>query len=253
MIVKNLIAEALQRAKDHRIANLTIGLGYVAVTLDDNRTGLAYVFRNQLGPSCGVLNQAGALEEVPLTEMIQWAGDADLLKSSLGIAAINALTDSHEVRGVSKLSDAEVYSFSAEDVVGMIGYFTPFANKVKAAGAKLYAFDSQRQELPDVHPDEDQERYIPECTKLIVTGTVVINGTLDRILDLGKNAESFVLLGFSTPLYPQVFAETPVSVLAGSVVPVEAVASVHRIVSQGGGGRLLGKVVDKVNLKVGRR
>lgn len=248
MIIDSLIQNAQKRASAHRLSRITIGLGYLAVTIDDGRTGLAYVFRNQLGPNCSILTDAGSLEDHPLNELISWAKEDNLLQAALGVAAINALAEPDEVKKADTGSDE--WGFTRDQKVGMIGYFTPVAKAAQEAGATVYAFDSQRSELPEVYPDQRQKEYLPFCDTLVVTGTTVINKSIDEIMGLAKPGASISLLGFSTPLYPEVFAGTPVTLLKGSMVSPADSVKVHKIISQSGGGKHLGKVAKKVNLKV---
>ena len=247
MIIQSLIAEALDRAKGEKVQQITIGLGYVALSLTDGRTGLAYVYRNYLGPTCGVLGDAGKLELQPLAEIISGAESDNLLTAALGMAAINALADPEEIAVFPEKEEA-VSTFFTGQQVGMIGYFAPLVARAKAAGATVYAFDSQRAELPEVYPDSEQEQHLPKCDKLVLSGTTLINKSLEQILGWVKPGAEIILLGYSTPLYPQIFAKRGISLLAGSFVPTNLQGTVHKVVAQAGGGKQLSKVVNKVNL-----
>jgi hypothetical protein len=56
------------------------------------------------------------------------------------------------------------------------------------------------------------------------------------------------LLGPSTPLLPEAFADTPVTWLSG--IRIENPAQVLRVVSEGGGTRTFSPYVQKVNLRL---
>jgi hypothetical protein len=58
------------------------------------------------------------------------------------------------------------------------------------------------------------------------------------------------MLGASTPLLPEVFAHTPVTVLSGIIVTHPE--NILQIVSEGGGMQLFKKNIDKVNCWLGR-
>ena len=82
------------------------------------------------------------------------------------------------------------------------------------------------------------------------TATTLTNGTIDALLGAAADCREVVLLGPSTPLTPEVFAEPPrrVSLLSGSVVTDSA--GLLRVVARGGGTRDFGTSVAKINVRV---
>lgn len=78
------------------------------------------------------------------------------------------------------------------------------------------------------------------CTQLsCITATSIINGTLDGILEALGNVREAVILGPSTPMCKEVFANTKITRLSGSYVMNNE--GVKNIVSEGGGTKLLKK------------
>ncbi|HUU80023.1 MAG TPA: DUF364 domain-containing protein, partial [Acidobacteriota bacterium] len=87
-----------------------------------------------------------------------------------------------------------------------------------------------------------------ECDVALITSTTIVNDTVDAMLDAARSCREVVLLGASTPLVPEVFTGTPVTVLSGVVV--KRPQEIMRIVSEAGGTRLFRGHVTKVNLGV---
>ncbi|MEZ4485574.1 MAG: DUF364 domain-containing protein [Syntrophotaleaceae bacterium] len=80
---------------------------------------------------------------------------------------------------------------------------------------------------------EQGRSVLGQCSVAIITGTSLITGTCDGLLaDLGQPREA-VLLGPSAPFCAPVFAETPLTRIAGARV-VKA-NGVLQVVSEGGG------------------
>jgi len=91
---------------------------------------------------------------------------------------------------------------------------------------------------------------MPKMDVVIVTSTSLLNHTLDGILDCCGGAREVALVGPSTPLAPEVFMGTPVTVLAGMVV--RDTERAMKIVSQGCGTMLLGRTADKLCIRLDR-
>ncbi len=71
------------------------------------------------------------------------------------------------------------------------------------------------------------------CSVAILTGTSLVTGTVDELLnDLGRPREA-VLLGPSAPFCAEAFAGTPLTRIAGARI-LDAAGAV-RVVSEGGG------------------
>ncbi len=121
---------------------------------------------------------------------------------------------------------------------------TPLLRWLRRAAAHLDVLEIKRVPDTEVRPAEDVAAVLPNCDVAILTGIAIINHTLDQLLDLAGSAREVVLLGASTPMAPQSFAETPVTLLAG--VQVADAEQMLRIVSEGGSTRQFGSAVRKL-------
>ncbi|MFQ6118241.1 MAG: Rossmann-like domain-containing protein [Candidatus Bipolaricaulia bacterium] len=100
-------------------------------------------------------------------------------------------------------------------------------------------------EREDVHPDWAAELLLPQCDIAIITGTTVINKSIDHLLSLCRG--EIAIAGPTTPL-STVFANYGVSYLFG--MKSRDADKVLKIISEGGGTRRLGSAVSKVALRL---
>ena len=99
-----------------------------------------------------------------------------------------------------------------------------------------------------MEPAERARDLLPTCSVAIITSTTLITEGLDALLEAAAGCREVALLGPSTPLLPEVFADTPVTWLSG--IRIENPEKVLRVVSEGGGTRDFSPYVQKVNLRL---
>ena len=92
----------------------------------------------------------------------------------------------------------------------------------------------------------EAEHLLPQCQVALLTSTAIINQTADHLLALAGGCREIIFLGASTPLIPEVFEGTGVTLLSG--VTVLAPEAILQIVSEGGGMRFFKSSIEKVNL-----
>lgn len=163
-------------------------------------------------------------------DLLTWIGSDSPLRSSVGLAAANALLRHHDrCLGVDLLDSLDLRE--GEGVV-TVGRFKPMEAALENRGARL-----------EVVEWGDSPEPLERCDVALVTATTIINNTLAGLLEMVGEAREVVILGPSTPYAVETFAETPVTMLAGSVVGDPA--RVRRVVCEGGGTRTMGKSLRK--------
>lgn len=246
MIVNRLIQQCRYLAKDVKIADVRVGIGYTAVLLDNGYCGLTFTFRSELGPQCAQIEEAGLLIGKPCEELLEWAMDINLVKSSIGLAVINGLLQK-ELKGYATGDALSGIDIRQGDIIGVIGYYKPIIDKFTAKSSKLYIFE-RHITGEGILPDWAEDIHLPECDVVIISGTTLLNKTADHILEKSKNAREIVIMGPTTSLSPVVFKESGVNILAGVRV-VDPLKVLH-IVSQGGGGLSLGDSIEQVYFRL---
>ena len=102
----------------------------------------------------------------------------------------------------------------------MIGLFTPLLARVLASGATLTVLELKahlagQHEGYRVTLDADELRH---CDKVVATGTLVLNDTLERMLALCERARWIALIGPSMGCLPDALFARGVTLLGGSWV-----------------------------------
>ena len=123
----------------------------------------------------------------------------------------------------------------------MGGFFGPVVPRLKKIGCRLDILELNAEKAGTLTPEQGREPLVA-CDVAIITGTSLITGTLDGLLAGLGDPRAVVILGPSTFMRPEVFAGTKVTHLAGSWV--RDAGAVEKIVSEGGGTRILNHHLD---------
>jgi len=245
-ILQEIIEALEEKAKNKNVEDLRIGLCYTAVSLNDEKLGLAYTFRSPNVPPCASSLDAGTLKGKIATEVIHYALSNNLLESSVGVATINAIAN-QQIDNAIEGDILDVMSLNTTDTVGMIGFFGPLIDPLKKLVKKLYIFEEKHIiNVPDIYPSEKTSEILPECNIIIISATTLINKTIEPLLSLSKDARETIILGATTPFLPHIFIKRGVTMLSGIRVLDEK--RVLQIVSEGGGMRDFKNTIKKVSI-----
>jgi len=220
------------RSRNLHVKEVRIGLGYVGVMLEGDRLGLSAVLRDQLLPGCSTLGKAGTLAGSDALELLDLLVTGENpLETALGLATANALLCPDAV-GDEEQDSIAVMGLSSGDRVAMVGYFAPLVARIEKTGARLRIIekDPNRMKVPDC---KDRDSILAECSVAIITATSILNNTIEEILNGLDNPRHVTILGPSTPLCEEAFAQTPVTHLGGSAIRDHR--RVMQIISEGGG------------------
>ena len=160
-------------------------------------------------------------------ELAEYARSDNTLEASIGLAALNSLLEVDEGQAV-ELNAIEVLAKQgqAKNVV-LVGHF-PFIPRLRQAAGQLWVIE--QNPLPDEYPAEAASQLIPQAEVVAVTGTALLNHTLDNLLSLCRPEALVMVLGPTTPLTPVLF-DYGVTIISGARVIDEA--AVLRTVGQG--------------------
>ncbi len=195
---------------------------FCALELEDGALGLAYVL---LGDTLDVLKRGGTpIEGADPLALARGFEGGDTLRRTLGFAAINALTRSLFDRAgfvPPKSSD----SFGGLDpqpgeTLGMIGWFAPLVGRIVERGAKLRVVELREDLVRDdgtVRVTTDPSE-LAGCSKVMATGTLMLNDSLDRMLAFCRGAKSLAMVGPSVGAPPDPLFARGVTLLGGNWV-----------------------------------
>lgn len=257
MILKNVLKSASGRLRGKKIKDVRIGLGLMAVELDDGSIGVTYVLRDDIGDCCTAFSRGGNLIGTPATRVARWAVEGkDVLSVAMGMAVMNSAADFGRLERIDARGEADaVFSVGVRpsETVGVIGHIGPVIAGLKGRVKKIYVFERGEDVPPGIRPESDEPKLLPKCKVVFISSTSLINDTLEsRVLGHCTGARDIVMVGTSTPLYPDAFAGSGVTVLAGTRWLPAHGKEILEGVSQGAGIRELIEYGEKISVRVER-
>ncbi len=246
-ITKNIRDHLSESAKQHRIKDIRIGLGYTAVMLDNGQVGLAYTPHRDMPAGCSLFSNFLPQKNISAAVLLELITSDNSIETAIGLATANAITNFHS-DNFSSGDVLEINPMQPEDCVGMVENFAPLTASIRKKAARLIIFEQIDQQKGDLIPSAEIEKHLPKCTVALITATSIINHSFDRIIQAAINCREIIIIGASTPLIPDVFSKTPVTCLSGVIVTDSE--EILRIISFGGGMRMFKNYIKKVNFRM---
>lgn len=230
--MNQILDDLLGKLLDGRIKEVLIGQRWTAVVAEVDgrlRCGLASSMgktdHHHREPD---IPQAGGLEKLSGVELAALARSEKPALASVGLAAVNALMPQQPQAWTDLSAEAVLASRGAGKNVVLVGHF-PFVDRLRDQVGSLTILEKRPQ--PGDLPAGAAAEVLPHAGVVAITGTTLINHTLDELLALCPAGATVVLLGPTTPLSPVMF-DHGLDILCGSVVT--AVDPVLRVIGQGG-------------------
>jgi uncharacterized protein (DUF4213/DUF364 family) len=241
--------------------DVRIGVFYTAVRLSTGHVGVAFTPRDLNDTVCCPKSAASAPPAGKLSGQNAWtladyAVSPGPLRRAVGVAALNALSalalerrphvGGRIIPGLDALTAAEI---QADDAVAMVGAFVPFIKKLKGQVASLRVIDKHKEALKADEavfwrPPELALQTLSEASVVIITGSALVEGGLDMLLEAARNARRTVLAGPTASPWPPPFFARGVHVLGG--VRVTDGEKLLQLVSEGGSGYFFDTAAEKV-------
>ncbi len=218
---------------------------FCALELEDGSIGISYVL---LDDTLARLRAAGDGLGLPGSDALGLARHYVTgvgLDRTIGFAAANAITRClFDRAGYTPPASADSIGEldpQAGEQIGMIGFFKPLLGRVIENGAALTVVELRA----DLAGDKEGYRVtldpseLNACSKVLSTGTILLNDTLDAMLAHCRNAHRVALIGPSAGCLPDALFSRGVTFLGGNwVCDREAfVAALVRGESQRGAAR----------------
>ena len=226
------------------VEECVIGLNWTYLRAGDC-AGIAATVRG----NCVTGLSEGPYIGLPLRDAAAGLKSWDMLRASVGMAAVNAWFNAPEkMRALGLARPAEdrragagesVFNEPLESLIGkkvaVIGHF-PYVEKQLGGKCELSVLEREPEGAD--YPDPACEYLLPEQDFVFITGMTLTNKTLPRLLTLSENAKT-VLVGPSSPITPLLF-RFGVDTIAGFYVKEReltkalAAQAAHREIFRGG-------------------
>jgi uncharacterized protein (DUF4213/DUF364 family) len=256
--------EALQHvlpAASISVQDVRLGVFYTAAQITTGHVGVAFTPRDLHDTVCcprsaAAAPAAGRLAGQEAWQLAQYALAPLPLRRAVGVAVLNALSalamaqcgvPGGVVReGMDALAAAQVQT---GERVAMVGAFVPFIKTLKAQGIALQVIDKHRDALqadeqPMWRPPEAAADVLSQADVVIMTGSTLVEGGLDALLQAAKQARTVVLAGPTASPWPPPFFAQGVHILGG--IRVRHGERLLRLVSEGGSGYFFADVAEKI-------
>jgi uncharacterized protein (DUF4213/DUF364 family) len=201
----------------------------------------------------------GKLKGRPAFDLAREALGDNGIRRAVGIAAMNALADTcwrrrphpeTELRlGIDAFDATEIRT---GDNVVVVGAFVPFLRELKRRRQPYLVLEQdpatlKADELPFFRPAEQAAMVVPEADVLLITGTTLINDTLEELLALARPTARVTMVGPTVSLLPDAFLRRGADIL-GTVRITDPDAFLDILAEGGSGYHFLGRTAQKVVL-----
>lgn len=190
--------------------------------------GLAHTLRDQRTPYANnPVKDVGELAQKGALALAEYAKSSNSLEASIGVATVNSMLEVDQ----SQCTELDAFELlkerGREKRMAIVGHF-PFVSRLRGIASELWVIE--RTPWEGDLPESEAARVIPQADVVGITGSAIINHTLENLLALCSSHSFIHILGPTTPL-SSVLLDHGADALSGIVVTDPE--TVLRYVSQG--------------------
>jgi len=244
-----------------RIDDLVIGIFFTGVKLSTGHAGVAFTPIGEIPEAvccpttAARMPQAGELEGTSISEIIKYSLDPNVVKSAIGVATLNALSqlilesgNGKEYETIRDQDGFNLLNIQAHETVSLIGAFGPYIRRLKTMGNPFFVIEKNSQtlrldEMKHFKPESEMRDALEKSGVAILTGTSIVNHTIDQILSLLRNGIRTAIIGPTASLIPDAFFHKGIRIMAG--LQISNPDLMIKILKQGGSGYHLMKECGK--------
>lgn len=192
-------------------------------------------------------------------DLLKETAAASGIRRAIGVATMNALAELCWQRRTPAAAELRVGvdAYDAADIrpdehVVVVGAFVPFLKALKRSGQRFTVLEMdpatlKPDELPYFRPADEAGLVLPSADVVLITGTTLLNDTLENLLALCHPYARVVVVGPTVGLLPDAFLRRGVDVLGG--VRITAPDAFLDVLAEGGSGyHFFGRSAEKVVL-----
>ncbi|MFX1452068.1 MAG: Rossmann-like domain-containing protein [Promethearchaeota archaeon] len=233
-----LIRDEYHRFSPPKVKQVILGLIYSGVRLANDQLGVSHSLVNFYTKDCFFTNSWGDLSSYSLPSLVDFFESKRIIDRVVGISAINAYSQ-HIFEKKSfefdfKHDVLDKLQLQKSDKVGMVGLFKPMIPKILSKVKSLTIIENDPEKLGKFSGVEviGDPSVLNDVEVAIITGTSIINNTIDDLLKLVKDART-AMIGPTMAMLPDPLFKAGVDVIGG--MKFFDVDKVIDIISQGQG------------------
>jgi uncharacterized protein (DUF4213/DUF364 family) len=248
------------------LERVVLGLFFIGVKLSDGSGGICYTPLKNIAESvccpkeARMMPYAGRFLGVTVKAVLEEMFNKNPFNKALGIAVIHALSSiiwANEnpqgyqiIRNINLKDSFPVKEDANVVLVGtLISYFKLLKDKQKPF--RLLETDTSNlkdDELPFYSPLEKAPEIVPLADTLVISGTTLLDDTLEGLLNMAKPGSEIILAGPTGSILPEALFRRGVKRIDG--VMVTKPDELLDVLAQGGSGfHLFGKSVEKIAIE----
>jgi uncharacterized protein len=202
----------------------------------------------------------GKMRGKPARDAIKEAFSDHGIRRGVGIATVNALAElcwerqpNPSVELLHGVDAFDANSFRPDDLTVVVGAFVPFLKELKRRQLPFLVLEKdpdtlKAEEMLFYRPPEMAREVVPQADVLLMTGTTLINDTLEDLLSWAKPEARVTVVGPTVGLLPDAFLARGADILGGVRI-TDADAFLNLLAEGGSGYHFFGRVAEKVVLQ----
>jgi uncharacterized protein len=250
---------------DIAVERATIGLFFTGVKLTTGHAGACATPIKAIPEAVCCPSSAmampfpGKMKGKPARVAIKEAFSDHGIRRGVGIAAVNALAElcwerrpNPQVELLRGVDAFDANTFRPDDRTVVVGAFVPFLKELKRRGQPFLVLEKdpdtlKAEEMPFYRPAELAREIVPQADVLLVTGTTLLNDTLEDLLSWARPDARVTVVGPTVGLLPDAFLARGADYLGG--VRITYPDAFLDLLAEGGSGyHFFGRVAEKVVL-----
>ena len=249
------------------VERAVFGLFFSGVKLSDGQGGICFTPVKELPEavccpsSAKAMPLSGKLVGRCVTEYLADLESPNILRKTLAIASLNALTSScwrkmgelpYKVIPRQDAFDEVTIPISGKTVV--VGALVPMLKKLLSAEADFTVLEMDSRtlkgrELEHYAPASEAPRLIPQADLLVITGVTILNDTLEDMLKMAKPGAQILVTGPTASMLPDAFFRRGVTMLGG--IRVTHADDVLDLIAEAGSGyHFFEKSADRIIIRM---
>jgi uncharacterized protein (DUF4213/DUF364 family) len=250
------------------VERVVIGLFFTGVKLSNGSGGICFTPVKEIPEavccpsSARAMPNSGKLKGQPVSSYLDKLAENRPLEKAMSIAVLNALSATCWRKRFPQDYTFELGADPVDKVAipdgaraVVIGALVPYLKMLKERKQPFHILEKdprtlKADELPYFVPPEKAHEVIPQADLLIITGTTVLNDTLEGILAQVKPGAEVILVGPTASMLPDAFFRRGVKSI-GSITVTDPDKLLDVLAEAGSGYHFYGKSAERLVVRRG--